>query len=441
LVYVICSELTPIHSRPLVFVVLGLSFACSSVCGPLIGGAFTEHATWRWCFYINLPIGGLAALFLVIFFNPPKARGSIREKLHLVDYLGNFLLVVGIVLLLLGLTFGGNEFAWKSGAVISCFILGGVVSILFCIWNFKYSKNPIIPLTLIKTPQVDFVVITIFLAFFCFMSMAIYITTYFQVVFGYSAWETGVHLIPMILPVVISSMLTGVLIKKTRYIKPFGLFGALCGSVGMGCLLLLEPNSSSSKRIGLLILPGIYVGITLQTTMIGTQLHAPKEEGSTILATAFFSFSRALGGTLGADLSQTIFNASFKNKIKKLIQNTTDGSLGGLTVEEASNIIAKPAMIDNLTSSAKKAVINVIMKSLKNVFIVATAIAALSFIVVCVYSNKRIPEEQDVAKKEELEDDEHQDHGVEEKVDGSTLEESSTGIINEKPAKSNDEAV
>ncbi len=140
LVFIVSSELTPINQRPLVFVILGLSFACSSVTGPLIGGAFTLHASWRWYFYINLPIGGLAGGLLTIFFSPPKAKGSLREKLKLIDYPGTFLLTSGVVIFLLALTFGGVEFVWNSGAIISMFIIGGVLLILFCAGILNIQK-------------------------------------------------------------------------------------------------------------------------------------------------------------------------------------------------------------------------------------------------------------------------------------------------------------
>ncbi len=141
------------------------------------------------------------------------------------------------------------------------------------------------------------------------MSVVIFLTTYFQLIFGMTAWQTGVRTLPVIVPLVIASIASGILIKKTRYIKPYSVFGGVCGSVGIGLLLLLDIDTSASAKIGLLIIPGIYCGICLQTCMISSQLHAPKEAGSTILTTSFINFSRSIGGTLRADLSQAIFNA------------------------------------------------------------------------------------------------------------------------------------
>lgn len=435
LVFVVGSELTPIDRRPLVFVLFGLAFATSSVSGPLIGGAFTLHSTWRWCFYINLPIGGLAGVFLSVFFHPPKAKGSIKEKLLLIDYPGTFLLTAGVVLFLLGLTFGGEEFPWNSGAVISLFVLGGLIIIAFCVWNFKFSKNPILPLSIVSVPQVVFPVLSITIAFYCFMGVAVYLSTYFQVIDGYGAWQTGVHLLPMIIPVVISSISSGILIRKTRYIKPYAVFGAVLGSVGFGCMTLLKVDSPPSHKIGLLILPGFYIGLTLQTSMISVQLHAPKLPGSMILSTTFLNFSRALGGAIGADLSQAIFNATVKTKLEKVLATTTDESLRGLDSSQITSLMSSPDAIKTLSSTGQSLVKGAIMGAIKNVFIVSASLCCVSFITTCLYSNKRLPKSEDIqkeAKKEEQEEEE-QAQEKDQDQDQSISNDSNNVVYDEKP--------
>lgn len=123
MVFILISEIVPLEVRPLGMAGMGCTFAVASVLGPLIGGAFTSSVSWRWSFYINLPIGGVAAAFFFWAFNPPKTKGGIREKLKMIDYLGTALLSAGLVIFLLALTFGaGNQFSWDSAAVICCFI-------------------------------------------------------------------------------------------------------------------------------------------------------------------------------------------------------------------------------------------------------------------------------------------------------------------------------
>ena len=154
--FIIVTEILPIQKRPMGMAILSTVFAVASVLGPLIGGAFTSHVTWRWCFYINLPVGGAAFLLFVFVYNPPKAKGSIREKLKLIDYLGVLLLSAGLVVFLLALTFGaGGQYAWNSAAVITCFVVGGAVSIIFFIWNVWFSKHPMLPWEVLRVFQIE----------------------------------------------------------------------------------------------------------------------------------------------------------------------------------------------------------------------------------------------------------------------------------------------
>lgn len=398
LVFIVASEIVSIDKRVLIFIMLTFAFAISTVIGPLIGGAFTEHSTWRWCFYMNLPIGGVAAGLFTISFHPPKPKGTLKEKLLLVDYMGTFLLTSGVVLFLLGLTFGGVDFPWRSGAVISTFILGGLLLIAFCIWNFKYSKNPIIPLAIVKVPQIVFPVLSMFLMFLCFMGSVTYLTVYFQIVLGLSPWKTGVRAIPMIISLVGAAIVTGVLMRKTGHIKPFVIFGGVCGCVGYGCLSLFRPDSSNAEKIGLLILPGIYVGMVMQTSLISSQLNSPKDASSMLLTTALVNFARALGGTIGANLSQAIFNSSFKNKIRDLVNSLPNKTLSGFTADQATKLISEPAVISKLSPRNQKLVIDVVMESIKNVFYTLTAVACLSLVTILFYSNKKIPKENEVKK-------------------------------------------
>lgn len=400
-VFIICSESVQISKRPLVFAALGVAFACSSVSGPLIGGALTQHVTWRWCFYINLPLGGVAALAFIFFFNPPKPKGTWKEKILALDYIAVGLLSCGLVLFLLGLTFGGQEFPWKSAAVICLFIFGGLILIAFCVWNFKYSTAPIIPYEIIVVLGCTIPSLVLFFTFFCFMGLSIYFTTYFQIIKNNSAFDTGVHLLALIVPVILSSISTGILMRKTRLIKPYAVFAAFLGCIGTGCLTLWEVDSNLSLQIGLLILPGLSVGCLLQTTMFASQVNAPKSPGSTILATTLLNFTRALGGTIGGDLSQVVFNSSIRTQLEK----STSAILSyGYTIDEMITLVNSPSVIQSLDPDLKNILLNSIMSSIKNVFYTSTGVGCLMFILVIFFPNKKVPRDDEVLTKEEYEE-------------------------------------
>jgi EmrB/QacA subfamily drug resistance transporter len=407
LVFIVASELVPIHKRSLVFALMGVIFSISSVVGPLMGGAFTEHVTWRWCFYINLPLGGFALICLSIFFKPPSPKFTWKQRLEQLDYIGMILMSASIVLTLLAMTLGGQELAWDSAGVIVMFILGGLLCIAFCVWNFKYSKSQIIPSAIAKTRAVDMPALHLFLSFTMFMGYSIFLTTYFQVVRGYGSMKSGVHLIPMILSLVISSISTGILIKTTRFIQPFAIFSAVCGSVGLGLSTLLTENSSLGQMIGLMILPGVSVGVSLQSGLMSGQVNAPKVEGAVIMTTSFTNFTRSLGGAIGTSLCQVIYNSSVHNKLKSAYYANPQ-AFEGITLPTLQTVLGSPKNIAQLSTQGQTIVLECIMTSIYNVFYFCAAIGVAMFVTTLFYSPKRLPKGHEVEKREDYEQKEMQ---------------------------------
>lgn len=391
---IIITEVVKISKRSLATSLIGVVFGVSSILGPLLGGAFTSNVSWRWCFYINLPIGGFAAGCIFLFFNPPRVKVPVKEKLKSIDYLGISAISISLTLLLLALSFGGVQYPWKSAAVILCFILGGVFLVCFSVWNFRFSKNPIIPLEIIRVPQIVTAAICIGFAFFFYMGIILYLSVYFQVVRGSDAWKSGISLLPLILTNVISSISIGYLLKITRYVKPFSLIAAVIGPVGCGILALLKVHSSSSQRIGLLIPVGISMGFQFQTRIFEAQLRAPKSPGGLIMTMSWMNFIRTLGGTLGSEVCQTVFNSSFKNKINPLIKS---GTLANITTEEALQFISFPKSIKELPKNEQEIVYECVMEALRNVFYVCAGAAGVSLMFSFFTTNRRLPKDEMVA--------------------------------------------
>lgn len=399
LAFVIVSEIVPLARRPMVIACFGCTFAVASVLGPLIGGAFTAHVTWRWAFYINLPIGGVASIFLFFTFNPPKPRGSLREKLQMIDYAGVTLMAAGLVLVLLGLTFGGADYPWRSAAVICCFTIGGLICIAFCVWNFKYSKIPTIPADIVKTIPVDASVLALTFAFGYFLACILYISVYFQVDRGKDAWHSGIDLLPFIIPVVITSIVSGILIQKTRFIKPFLVAGGIIGPIACGVLSLLKVDSPSSMTIGILIPVGVSIGLQMQSSILSAQVAAPKTPGGTILTTAFVNFGRALGGAIGGDLAQTTFTSSFSNIFPKAL--AADPAMReSLASVNAAALSTSTEIIESLPLDVQIFVKEQMMKSLRNVYYMGVGFAALALISGLFATNARLPSHDGPTKGE-----------------------------------------
>lgn len=406
MVMVIMSEAVPVNHRPLAFALVGITFSVSSVLGPLIGGAFASHVSWRWCFYINLPFGGLAFTILTFCFNPPKPLGNVWKKLKLIDYVGTFLISSSLTLILLGFTFGGVQFPWRSAAVILCFVLGFLLLVAFSIWNFKFAKHPIIQKEILNA-KIICSAMTMWFIFGWFLSATTYLAIYFQVMFNASPWKSGVDLLPFIIAVALSAVVSGVFIKKTGFVKYTLIAATSAGFIGTGLITLLKGDSPVKDRIGLLILGGISVGFSFQPTLLSCQLEAPRDiQGSLIQVTVFFNFIRNFGPALAVTISQLIFQETGQRKIVSTLATlkVSEPSLYELLSKyDSKSLIQTPDLIKSLPDAARVLIHGDFMGALQNVFYFNLAQAAAAFALGMWTTNKKMPKEEHVVTKKKLE--------------------------------------
>lgn len=390
MVIVIISESIPIDKRALAMALIGVTYSVLSVCGPFIGGAFSTHVTWRWCFYINLPVGGLALALLTFSFHPPKAHGSIRQNFKKIDLVGTFFLSSGLVLVLLAITFGGNEFPWRSAGVIANFCIGGVLLIIFAIWNFGYSKYPLIEREIIGVPQIVFATLTAFFSFCFFMGVLLVLALYFQVVWGASAWHSGIDLLPFIVSVSLSSVFTAVFIRYSYSIKVACMMCGTMGPIGTGLLLLLDVDLSTAKKIGLLIPVGIAVGLQFQSTLISAQVMAPGHiVGSMISVLIFINFSKNLGGVVGVVFTQLILDTRATVYIGEALTQAH-------ITTPVQQVLLRPDVIYKLPEAARDVVVKAYMRAIRDTLWLNFAFACASFACAIFTTNKRVPKKKQI---------------------------------------------
>ena len=361
----------------------GAIFASASVLGPVIGGLFTSKATWRWCYYLNLPISGVAFAIVTFSYKPERVKGSMKSKLKSIDYIGTFLFVSGVVLVLLAITWGGNgDFDWNSVAIILSFVLGGVLVILFFIYNFKFSKNSMLPPQILKIPAIFASSLAILFQMMAMMTSILYMAIYFQVVLRTSALMSGIRLLPIIIPTVISTMVSGLTISATGYTKPIGVTGGVIMLVGSGILLLIDENTSNGQLIGLMIPVGIGMGLLMQSIIISAQSAAPRENGGIFLTTSLLSFSRALGGVIGSAVGGLILDASFTANMKKLDLNID---------VPATTLLNNFSSSKHLSEEDVKAIVHAFAQAFHHVMCSVLGFSGATFIFTLFLTNKRIP--------------------------------------------------
>lgn len=223
--FTIISVSVPLEKRPpLIGVCMGIS-QLGQVIGPLVGGAFTTGYTWRWSFYINLPLGALVAIPLTILRVPeqmPKDKAwSVIRKIHQrVDLVGFALFAPAVIMLLLALEYGGNQFSWNSSVVIGLFIGAGANGIVWGIWNWHKGEAALIPASMVKRRIVAISALNYGLFMALVFGAVYYLPIYFQAIKEASAVLSGVYLLPNIIPQVITTILTGVLGKSNRRLRP-----------------------------------------------------------------------------------------------------------------------------------------------------------------------------------------------------------------------------
>ncbi|KAF7549819.1 hypothetical protein G7Z17_g6139 [Cylindrodendrum hubeiense] len=370
------SDLFSMRNRGMYFGILGMVWALASAVGPILGGVFTTKVTWRWCFYINLPISGVAFMVLIFVLKLHNPKTPVKEGLLAIDWLGSLLIIGGTVMWLLGLEFGGVTFPWKSATTICLIVFGILIIGLFLVYETKFAKYPVIPIRLFHNRNSVAAFGLSFAHAFTFMSGSYWLPLYFQGVLGASSLLSGVYLLPFVLALSFVSAACGIFIKKTGMYKLVIVAGLIVTVLGFGLFINLESKANWAKIIVFQIIAGIGIGPNFQAPLIALQTNVePRDIGS---ATSSFSFIRQMGTSISVVIGGVIFN----NEMQK--QNPTlERELGHELAQalSGSNAASNVQLVGSLTGHDGDVAKAAYWKSLQTMYIVYTCFAALGLII------------------------------------------------------------
>ncbi|KAJ7615653.1 ABC transporter [Mycena polygramma] len=385
----VVAQVTRLEDRPKLFGMFGAVFGLSSIVGPLIGGAFTDHVTWRWCFFINLPIGGVSLTAVTLILKAALPLGSdptkrswsdILRQVGRMDFLGATLAAGAVTTLILALQWGGNTKPWNDKAVIICFVFAAVLTGVFIAWELYMGDAAMAPMSIFHSKSIYAILAYCLLGRFSMLIFSYYIPIFYQAVRHHSATKSGIDILPFMLSTVITIIVSGQIVGKVGYYWHFLVMSPIFLAIGSGLLYTLNTTSSSARIAGYQILAGLGIGMSMQNALISIQVEFKEKPKLLAQATSMASFCQFLGGTLGLGIAEPVFATELG---KYLLRFAPDAP---------SSIVRQSptAIYTDLPADMIPGVVRAYSEALRIVFVLGVPVAGLALLAAMFIQNLRI---------------------------------------------------
>ncbi|KAN0067484.1 Major Facilitator Superfamily domain containing protein [Elaphomyces granulatus] len=393
LVNICVSDLFSMRNRGKYLGFIAVVWAVASALGPILGGVFAEKVSWRWCFYINLPITGTVFILLWMLLKLDNPKTPVWDGLKAVDWVGSITMIGGTLMILLGLDFGGVSYPWSSATVICLIIFGVVVIALFIVNEWRFAKYPVIPLRIFKHSSNIAALGVCFCHGFVFIAGSYYLPLYFQSVIGAGPLLSGAYLLPYIVSFSFVSYATGILIKRSGKYLPTVWLGLAIMTLGFGLFIDLPLSATWSKIILYQIVAGIGVGQNFNSPLVALQTLV--KPGDIATATATFFFTRILSTSISVVIGSVVFQNEMQKQQPSLI-----AALGPETANVLSggSAAASVDVISQLPDGQRDVARAAFHHSLKIMWIVYVAFAGLGLAIGFFIGNQILSKDHTVTK-------------------------------------------